>query len=71
MSSDDRCVPSCHGKRLYADQPTAALMAKRTNRDRDARVAASHCCTCHGWHVGEARRCGTRPRAEVISDPET
>ena len=65
---DDRRVPSCQGKRLYTDHATAVLMAKRTNRDRDARVQEYHCCLCHGWHVGEARRTGARPRQEFADE---
>lgn len=65
---DDRRVPSCHGKRLYADLPKAREMAKRTNNDRDARVAPYHCTRCHGWHVGEASTRDRRKPARVLED---
>lgn len=65
---DERRVPSCQGKRLYGDLPTARKMARRTNSDRDASTAPYHCCTCHGWHVGAARKTGKRPRKQELAE---
>ena len=58
---------SCSGKRLYPDLPTAREMARRTNNDRDARVAPYHCTRCHGWHVGEA---DTKDRRKPVASLE-
>lgn len=46
-------VPGCSGKRCYTDKATAQRLAKRTRRDRDARVSEYRCVKCHFWHIGE------------------
>jgi hypothetical protein len=42
----------CEGKVSHPDFNEAAKAAKRTNRQRLARVGPYRCTLCHRWHVG-------------------
>lgn len=47
----------CRGKRIWSSKSLAEKMARRTadngGREHD-HLAAYHCTSCHGWHVGSS-----------------